>query len=273
MYSIGEFSKINRITTKTLRHYDKIDLIKPYRIDDWTGYRYYSAEQLPQIRKILMFRDMGISLPDIKEIIRHKRNAGLLLRKRADQLTTEIKKDQNRLSKVLGYLTQIEGEEKMEKEIIIKSLPGVVAASMRRIVPGYDSYFDIVPKMGEYMKQVGAVCSVPEYCFTIYHDGEYRESDIDVEICEAVEKACKESEKVKFKTFEKVPYAACLMHKGPYSTLRETYNRLFTWISRGEYEVVDKPRESYIDGIWNKENPEEWLTEVQVPVKKGSADE
>lgn len=45
---------------------------------------------------------------------------------------------------------------------------------MRTIVPSYDAYFDIIPKMGEYMQSVGAVCRDPEYCFTIYHDGEYR---------------------------------------------------------------------------------------------------
>ena len=83
-----------------------------------------------------------------------------------------------------------------------------------------------------------------EYCFTIYHDGEYRESDIDVEICEAVEAPCRESEKVKFKTVPSVPEAACLLHRGPYETLRESYNRLFSWIDENGYEAADNPRES-----------------------------
>jgi DNA-binding transcriptional MerR regulator len=47
MYSIGEFSKINNITPKTLRHYDRIGLLKPDRVNDWTGYRYSSGSQLP----------------------------------------------------------------------------------------------------------------------------------------------------------------------------------------------------------------------------------
>jgi DNA-binding transcriptional MerR regulator len=53
MYSIGEFSKINRITPKTLRHYDRIGLLTPASVDDWTGYRYYSPDQLPMIGKMI----------------------------------------------------------------------------------------------------------------------------------------------------------------------------------------------------------------------------
>lgn len=62
MYSIGDFSKINKITPKTLRHYDRIGLLKPALIDERTGYRFYSVEQLPVIRKILMLKELGFKL-------------------------------------------------------------------------------------------------------------------------------------------------------------------------------------------------------------------
>lgn len=91
----------------------------------------------------------------------------------------------------------------------------MIVASMRTKVANYDTYFNIVPKMGEFMRSVGAVCTDPAYCFTIYHDGEYRESDIDVEICESFVAPCQESEKVTFKTISAVVDAACLYHKGP----------------------------------------------------------
>ncbi len=270
MYSIGEFSKINKITPKTLRHYDKIGLLKPSRIDDWTGYRYYNPDKLPEISKILMLRNMGFSLLEIKKIIFGKIDIQNILNEKAGQLQGKIRDEKNRLSKVLGYLAQFEGEKDMKESIIVKSLPEVIVASMRTIIPTYNTFFDIVPKMGEYMKSVGAVCREHSYCFTIYHDGEYRESDIDVEICEAVNEVCQESDKVKFKTIKAVPSSACYMHEGPYETLGNAYGNLFTWINQNGYAVAGKPRESYIDGIWNKENPDEWLTEVQVPVKKGT---
>ncbi len=267
MFSIGEFSKINRITPKTLRHYDRIGLLKPDRVDDWTGYRYYSGRQLPYIRMVLKLKAFGLSLDKIKEAMEGTEDFIGVLQRQEQRLGRQLRETETQLEKVREYILQLQGGEKMNEHVEIKGLPEVIVASMRTVVPGYDAYFDIVPKMGEYMQSVGAVCREPAYCFTIYHDGEYRESDIDVEICEAVEAPCRESEKVKFKSIPSVPEAACLRHRGPYDTLRETYNRLFTWIHENGFEVVDNPRESYLDGIWNREDPQEWLTEIQVPVK------
>ncbi len=147
MYSIGEFSKINKITPKTLRHYDKIGLLKPSRIDDWTGYRYYNPDKLPEINKILMLRDMGFSLQEIKKIISGKIDIQLILKEKAGQLQGKIKDEKDRLSKVLGYLTFLKGDKKLEKNIIVKALPEVIVASMRTIIPTYNTFFDIVPKM------------------------------------------------------------------------------------------------------------------------------
>jgi len=268
MYSIGEFSKINRITTKTLRHYDRLGLFQPAYTDQWTGYRYYKPEQLPVIKKILDFREMGFSLPEIKEILAGHEQLNGVLQRRLGELEREIQEQQLRISRVQKILHQMEGESVMLTNVELKTLPRVTVASMRTTVPNYDTYFDLVPKMGEYMESVGAVCREPAYCFTIYHDGEYRETDIDAEICEAVLSPCPESERVKFKIIEEVPNAACLKHQGPYETLSKTYNTLFSWIYTQGYIPSDNPRESYIDGIWNKETPDEWLTEVQIPVQK-----
>jgi effector-binding domain-containing protein len=61
--------------------------------------------------------------------------------------------------------------------------------------------------------------------------------------------------------------AACIIHKGPYNTIGMSYSAVNRWIEENGYEIVGQPRESYLDGIWNKENPEEWLTEIQVPIR------
>ena len=95
---------------------------------------------------------------------------------------------------------------------------------------------------------------------------EYKENDIDIEFCEAVPKRGKDTETIKFKKIDKIDTAACVMHKGPYSTLGEAYSAVYKWIEENNYIPCDNPRESYIDGIWNKEDPEEWLTEIQVPI-------
>lgn len=50
-------------------------------------------------------------------------------------------------------------------------------------------------------------------------------------------------------------------------TIGMAYGAVMKWIEENGYEVSGLPRESYIDGIWNKEDPEEWITEVQIPVR------
>ncbi|MDC7240834.1 MAG: MerR family transcriptional regulator, partial [Spirochaetales bacterium] len=229
-------------------------------------YRYYDETQLPDIRRILMLKGFGLTLEEIQGVNEDESRLPEILKRKESELKASIRDDMDRLKGLRLFLSDQREEKTME--VCIKSLPEVIVASMRTTVPDYSSYFTVVPKMGEYMEKVGAVCAEPAYCFNIYHDGEYRESDIDVEICEAVVKAEKESEKVKFKTIDAIPEAACILHKGPYETLRESYNTLFDWIGRSGYRSCGLPRESYIDGIWNRDDPSQWLTEIQVPVEK-----
>lgn len=82
LYKIGEFSKLANIPIKTLRYYDEINLFKPKEIDLFSGYRYYSEEQLKDLRIILSLKEVGFSLEEIKknknnysdELMRHKKN-------------------------------------------------------------------------------------------------------------------------------------------------------------------------------------------------------
>lgn len=62
-------------------------------------------------------------------------------------------------------------------------------------------------------------------------------------------------------------YKKIVLHKGPYSNIREAYAFAFNWIEKNGYTVVGLPRESYIDGIWNKDSEGDWLTEIQVPIE------
>ena len=269
MYRIGVFSKMNKITIKTLRHYDEIGLFKPVYIDDTTGYRYYSSSQLPKLHKILALKSLGFSLSEILDSM--EEDAGSMieyLEKRKDCILRTIEEEELRLSQIQAYLKTLKQEGMyMKYDVILKTLPEVIVASMRTTIPNYDAYYKIYPEMGEYMEQQKVECSLPEYCFTIYHDGEYKESDIYVEICEAVTDYAEDSDKVKFKKIEEVENAACVLHKGPYSTIGMAYGAVMKWIEENGYEVVGLPRESYIDGVWNKETPAEWLTEIQIPVK------
>lgn len=117
------------------------------------------------------------------------------------------------------------------------------------------------------MEKLGCVCDEPEYCFTQYLEQGYKENDILVEICQSVTEKKEDSEKVKFKTLPEVE-AACIFHKGSYDTFCKSYAVILNYIEDNGYEICGNIRESYIDGVWNKDSTEEWLSEIQIPVRR-----
>ncbi|MGV8906048.1 MAG: MerR family transcriptional regulator [Acetobacterium sp.] len=265
-YKIGLFSKMNWVTIKALRHYDEIGLLKPATIEEFTGYRYYTSEQLPILHQILALREMGFTLEEIKQVQGGVPEKELLQQKKVE-IIRKIAQDTLRLSQVESYLAKSDTGSK-GYHVILKELPQVIVASMRTVIPSYDSLFHILPPMGAEMERLGCVCVVPEYCFNIYHDGEYRETDVDVEICEAVTEKKIDSDMLNFKVINRVENAACVLHKGPYEGFPKAYNAVLSWVENNGYQIIDNPRESYIDGIWNKDSAEDWLTEIQFPVRK-----
>ncbi|MGL6106965.1 GyrI-like domain-containing protein [Romboutsia sp.] len=137
------------------------------------------------------------------------------------------------------------------------------------MLKNYNEYFTLIPAIGEECMKANPhiKCATPEYCFIVYLDGEYKENDFNVEFCEAVDNIGNNVGDIVFKEIPSTT-AVSVMHKGPYSELAKAYAYAFAWIDENGYEVVDNPRENYIDGIWNKESEEDWLTELQIPIKE-----
>ena len=143
---------------------------------------------------------------------------------------------------------------------------------MKTRFDSYDNLYDKMPQMGELMEQAGCICALPEYCFTNYLEPSYKEEDILVELCESVTECKDDSGELHFKSMPKIQ-AASIFHKGSYNTLAASYESVLKYVEDNGYEIVGAIRESYIDGVWNKEDESEWLTEIQVPVRKNTSDE
>jgi len=75
MFTIGQFSKIRKVSAKALRHYDKIGLLSSAKVEEGNQYRYYTSEQIPLLKKIIFFKELGIPLKTIKQIVRGKKNS------------------------------------------------------------------------------------------------------------------------------------------------------------------------------------------------------
>ncbi|NFI93623.1 MerR family transcriptional regulator [Clostridium botulinum] len=268
MFRIGEFSKLTKTTVKALRYYDEIDLLKPEFVDEETNYRFYTTKQLVQLHKIQSFRQIGLSIDEIKLII-SGHCIELILEKRKSEIEDTIAESNAQLSRIEFILQGKEDELIMNYQAILKELPEYIVYSKRMTVPSYDSYFELIPAIGEEITAANPElkCTVPAYCFIKYLDNEYKDKDINIEFCEAVEKMGKETGDIKFSKIESVS-AVSVMHKGAYAGLAKAYAFAFKWSEDNGYVIVDSPRENYIDGIWNKENEDDWLTELQIPLIK-----
>ncbi|MDP3176822.1 MAG: MerR family transcriptional regulator, partial [Spirochaetaceae bacterium] len=246
MYRIGQFSKIGKVTVKALRFYEVEGLIVPRRVDAATGYRYYDSSQIPLVHKIVGLRQCGFSIPDIRLILGGKNIAALFAARRAE-LERTLDESSRQLASIASYMESIADGNDMRYQVVIKELPRVVVYGMRTVVESYDAYYDLVPGIGEEIAAHNPDLRCrddPPYCFIIYHDGEYKEKDIDIEYCEAVFEAGQDTPRLKFKTIERVPEAACVVHKGPYSELRAAYASVFKWIDDNGCICEGKPRES-----------------------------
>jgi len=89
MYKIGEFSILCETTLKTLRHYDEKGILKPCKVDEFSGYRFYSEEQVILFRKIKNLQTSGFSLEEIKQIISNCDKS--LIESKIDSLEKETK--------------------------------------------------------------------------------------------------------------------------------------------------------------------------------------
>jgi DNA-binding transcriptional MerR regulator len=75
MISIGRFSKLSALTVRSLRLYDEMDVLTPAFIDPDTNYRFYSLDQVPTAQQIRALREMGLSLPNIQQVLQTPNNA------------------------------------------------------------------------------------------------------------------------------------------------------------------------------------------------------
>ena len=265
LYKIGMFANMNRVTIKTLRYYDEQKLLKPVYVDDENGYRYYEAGQVAELHRIIALKNMGFSIEDIRSILQGAEEKALLLRKK-QEILKEIAALTAKLAEVDGYLTK--EDMGLSAPVLIKRIPEVIVCSMEQRIESYDALFWLMPEMGEEMERLGCTCAEPEYCFTHYPEPGYKEEDILVEVCQMVTHKKPDSDKVTFKVLPEIRAAACIFHKGSYDTLHQSYATLLNYIEENGYEIAGTIRESYIDGVWNKETEKEWLTEIQIPVKK-----
>ena len=264
LYKIGMFAAMNHVTVKALRFYEEQGLLMPVLIHPQTGYRYYTLSQMAVLHQITALKLAGFTLEEIARINSGADEEAVLLKKKSE-LLAKISDLTKQIAVVDGYLSK--KKTRLSAPVLIKTIPETTVAFMRIRLESYDCLFDRMPAMGALMEKAGCTCALPEYCFTNYLEPGYKDGDILVEICESVVEAKEETRGLQFKTLPAIQ-AACVFHKGSYRTFSESYETVLRYIEENGYEIAGEIRESYIDGVWNKEDESQWLSEIQVPVRR-----
>ena len=273
MLTIGDFSKLSRVPVKTLRYYDEIGLFKPLDVDRFTGYRRYSASQLIRLNRILVMKDMGLSLEQIALLLDKDLTPdqirGMLRLKQAE-LQQQLVEGQARLARIEAWLQAFEQEITMPTyDVVLKKVAPLkvaqvhgVAPSMELIGPTLDRLFDQV--IG-YINQHGATCAGP--AATLYYDAEFSEHNVSVGACMPFSGSLTPGEQVTIDELPGVERMASVIHHGPFSTMNQAYNAILKWIEANGYHISGPNRELNLE-YERGGDQSKFVTEIQFPVEK-----
>lgn len=270
MFKIGEFSKLTQVSIRMLRYYDEMGLLKPAKIDKFTNYRLYSTDQIPLLNKILFLRDLGFNVSEIALALSQWSDdfiADLLDNKRLE-IENTIKGEQDKLSKIELAKRDLQQEKiTIHYNVSIKSIPSYQVFSLRRVVPDYYAEGLLWKEMSAFADKHNI--PVSSNTFTIYHDTDYREKDVDIEICAPVARMGENIAGFTYRNTEPVPIMACTMVYGPFENIAGAYLAFAGWLQEhSQYKMTGQSRQIVHRGPWNEETPDKYLTEIQIPLKK-----
>ena len=282
MFKIGEFSRLSRVSVRMLRHYDQLGLLTPSQTDPFTNYRYYSAEQLPRLNRILALRDLGFSLEQIAEILEDDLSAdqllGMLKLKRLE-IEQQVQMENARLARLEARIRQMnESMKQSPYDVVLRDVGPELVATYREVASDDERIQQIFDMVETYVARFDqARADRPP--FTIYYDDEYREREIDAEVAVPLQHPIPEGESIRVRKTPSLTQMACVVHLGRYSTIYQAYNALLSWIETNNYQMVGPIREVYIrygaDGLnialpqtYLEKDSNQYVTELQLAVEK-----
>ena len=184
MFKVSEFSKIAQVPASLLRYYDKLGLFKPVSIDEVNNYRYYGAEQLPELSRILALKELGLSLEQVRRLVQEDISAeeirGMYALRKV-QLERSLQEEATRLKVVETRLEQLGRTDPTgRKDIVLKSVPAQPFLSFRATFP---NIFEVVPIMVEMSEVVSRrLGGRAGYMTAVLHGEAFEMENVDVEL-------------------------------------------------------------------------------------------
>lgn len=270
--SIGDFSRASHMTVKTLRHYHEIGLLEPAEIDPHTGYRRYTAGQIPTAQVIRRFRDLGMPLEEIQAVL-----SAPDLRTRNERITAHLSRLEEELGRTQWALTSLRdlltppSPESAPARIELRGVPAVSTAAITDTVGAEESAAWLQGALGELHATLAAQnARVGGPAGGIYDDEVFARHRGQVTIFIPCAGPITPMGRV---APALIPAAelAVIEHSGPPADVDRAYGTLAAYVTRHALAIDGPIREYYLVGQHDTPDTSQWHTEIGWPIFRTSS--
>ena len=261
MLSIGEFSKLAHISTRMLRHYDRIGLLHPSHVGNENGYRYYEQTQLDTLAKIETLQGFGITLAEIAALLPLPQEVlALHIRAQITHTSQAMEKMRKSIRLMEQAIAQMEGIEPMNEPYSVRIMhcPEQNVISIRKTIPP-EQIHALFAELHAEMNRRGLQRTGPTQLRFLGEEFSYEAMEVEAQAVVSAHGP----------NITTIPACLCaaVVHTGPYETIRSAYDALGTWLAKHlEYQVCGPVIERFLCDEEMVQNPEEQKTAVLFPV-------
>ena len=263
MYKISEFSKITHLTIKALRYYDEQGILVPSQRDG-NGYRYYDEKDYEKAKLVANLRGLDFSIAEVKDILLHvgdsPQDLGNVLEEKKEQIRRNIEREKALMEKINLLSKSIHKEVVCERYTPqIKEIGALKVASIA--CKGH--YSQVGSIMQKLYKAFGSkACGRP---FNLYYQEGYVE-EATIEVCLPIKEGHSQGE-IAVKVLPPIKVVS-LLNKGPYDKVSYSYKEIYDYGRQNQLAYGLPTREIYHKGpgMIFKGNPQEYETEIQIPI-------
>ncbi|TVX92364.1 MerR family transcriptional regulator [Paenibacillus agilis] len=270
MFKISEFSKISQVSVKTLRYYDQLNLLKPTHTDKYTGYRYYTADQMFQLNRILAYKELGFSLEQIRPMLGEQvpiEQLRGMFRLKQNEIQSIIDKEQARLFRIAERLCCLESEAENQPshDIILKAVDPQLVISYR-LKTSYRRIPDLFKQLDDYLGKLGLSSTSK---IVLWHGCESSEDEIDIEVARPLTHEIPSGPLFMVKRLPEISTMATLTHICRTASSCTASTELALWIERSGYRIKEnEPRREICLPHEKLGDPETYVAEVQIAVER-----
>lgn len=278
MFKIGEFAQIGRVSGRQLRFYDQLGLLQPLHTDAQTGYRYYSAKQLPRLNRILALKSLGFSLDQVATMIDDEVSPealrGMLSVKKA-QVEHSLADEQAKLRQIESRILQIEQQGRLrDYDVVLRSEAAQTFLSVRHRCPDMDEairLLQLVVRQGT--RQLNAAFRNK---LTVVAHSDFEDEELDLEVGFTLTRPTNRTVRLpsdlemSLRELEAVDTMATLVRTGPNYQSHLAYGALGVWLEANDCRIDGPCREVFLEMPFADPAKEEAVMEIQFPVCKAA---